>query len=371
MADPPRYTATDDSRDDSSVRPGRASTTGTSRWHQAKRSFRASPGFSLAVLVTLGLAGLIGLMTLLMSVLGGFLGMAHFTEPHHRIHDLTYGFLFTTAVVGLLAQLLRPSRNMAGMLMALIPWVGLLLAAALSTEPGVIRSAERILVGAGTVTAAVLHPARRDLFRSLRVSRVNPVMLGLIIIAAVPLLASASTNLGLQGSLANEHAGMGHYGFMAAFSFTVIGVGLVASLRPPGWRVAAWVAGALPALLGIASLLFPDVDSSLGLAWALAAIVWGGAFMASVLVKNTVEPTPTSAVAKAAGEQRAREEEEMRMAEPPSDAKGGMPRWLKVSLIIVAVLAVLVVVLMLTGVLGGQHGPGPVRTGAARLIEGG
>jgi hypothetical protein len=359
MVDPPRYTATDDTGDDSSVSPGRASTTGTSRWRQAKRSFRASPGFSLAVLVTLGLAGLIGLMTFLMSVLGGFLGMAHFTEPQHRIHDLTYGFLFTTALVGLLAQILRPSKNVAGMLMALIPWVGLLLAAALSTEPGVIRSAERMLVGAGTVIAAVLHPARRDLLLSLRVSRVSPVILGLIIIAAVPLLGLASTNLGLQGTATNEHVGMGHYGFMAAFSFTVIGVGLVASLRPPGWRVAAWVAGILPALLGIASVLFPDVDSSLGQAWALAAIAWGVVFIAaSTLVKNAVEPTRTSALAKAAGEQRAREEEEMRMAEPPSDAKVGMPRWLKVSLIIVAVLAVLVVVLMRTGVLGGQHGLG-------------
>jgi hypothetical protein len=303
MADPPRYTATDDTGDDSSVRPGRAPT-GTSRWHQAKRSFRASPGFSLAVLITLGLAGVIGLMTLLMSVLGGFLGMAHFTEPQHRVHDLTYGFLFTTAVVGLLAQLLRPSRNIAGMLMALIPWVGLLLAAALSAEPGVIRSAERMLVAAGTVTAAVLHPARRDLFRSLRVSRVSPVMLGLIIIAAVPLLAYASTNLGLQGTATNEHAGMGHYGFMAAFSFTVIGVGLVASLRPPGWWLAAWVAGILPALLGIASVLFSDVDSSLDLAWALAAIVWGVVFIGtSLLVKRAEVRTRTSAVEEGVGEQ--------------------------------------------------------------------
>jgi ABC-type Fe3+ transport system permease subunit len=34
-----------------------------------------------------------------------------------------------------------------------------------------------------------------------------------------------------------------------------------------------------------------------------------------------------------------------------------MPRWLKVSGIIVAAAAVLLVVLMLTGVLGGGHGP--------------
>ena len=42
------------------------------------------------------------------------------------------------------------------------------------------------------------------------------------------------------------------------------------------------------------------------------------------------------------------------MAEPPPYP--GMPRWLKVSGIIVVVLVLLVVVIMVTGV-GGQHGP--------------
>jgi hypothetical protein len=255
---------------------------------EVKESLRAHPGFALAVLITLGLAGLIGLMTFLMILLGGFLGMAHFTEPHHRIHDLTYGFLFATAVVGLLAQLRRPSKNVAGMLMALLPWVGLLLAAALSTDPGVILSAERMLVAAGTVTATLLHPARRDLFRSF-ISRVNWVMLALVVIAAVPLLWFAATNLGLQRAVADEHAAMGHYGFMAAFSFTVIGVGLLASLRPIGWRLTAWVVGLLPALLGFASLVFPDASSSLGLGWAPAAIAWGIVFVAAAELTKDAE----------------------------------------------------------------------------------
>jgi hypothetical protein len=129
-------------------------------------SVRTYPGFALAVLITLGLAGLIGLMVFLMQLQPGFMGMAHGTEPAHRTHDLTYGFLFTTAVVGMIAQLRRPSKNVASMLMALIPWVGLLLAAVLTTDAGVIRSAERMLVAAGTVVAALLHPARRDFFRS-------------------------------------------------------------------------------------------------------------------------------------------------------------------------------------------------------------
>jgi hypothetical protein len=42
----------------------------------------------------------------------------------------------------------------------------------------------------------------------------------------------------------------------------------------------------------------------------------------------------------------------------PSESGPGMPRWVKVSAIVVGVLILLVVVLALTGVLGGQHGPG-------------
>jgi hypothetical protein len=68
-------------------------------------------------------------------------------------------------------------------------------------------------------------------------------MLALVIVAAVPLLAFAATSIGLQRTVGDDHAAMGHYGYMAAFSFTVIGVGLLASLRPVGWWLAAWVAG--------------------------------------------------------------------------------------------------------------------------------
>ncbi len=172
--------------------------------------------------------------------------------------------------------------------MALVPWAALLLSAALSRDSGVILSTERLLVAAGTVIAALLHRAERDFFRSFSLPRVNWVMLTLVGIAAVPLLGFASTNIGLQGTVADEHAGMGHYGFMAAFSFTVIGVGLLASLRPVGWRLTAWVAGFLPALLGLVSVLFP-VSSSLSLPWASGAIAWGVAFVGVAELTRGVE----------------------------------------------------------------------------------
>ena len=302
-------------------------------------SLRASPIFAFFVLVTLGWAGVIGLMVFLMILQPGFMGMAHGTEPHHRVHDLTYGLLFATAVVGLLAQLRRSSKNVAGMLMALIPWVGLLLAAVLSTDAGVIRSAERMSVALLTVIVALLHPTGRDFFRSFSVSRVNRVMLALVIIAAVPLLVFASSNIGLQRTVPDDHANMGHYGFMAAFSFTVIGVGLLASLRPDGWRLSAWVAGLLPALLGLASLVFPDASSSLGLVWALAAIAWGAVFVAAAeLTKGVISKDDTG-------------------VRPERSSTSGTPRWVKVLGIIALVLVLLGGIIVFTGV-GGEHGPG-------------
>jgi hypothetical protein len=242
--------------------------------------------FSLVVLLTLGLVGFIGLVLLKPDLIAGLLGhdtaghiSQHFSQPHHRVHDLTFSFLFGTAVVGMLAQLRRPSENVAGQLMALIPWVALGLASVLSRTG--IRFAPAPILGALTLLAIILHPSGRNFVRTFRVSRVNRVMLALVLIAAMPLVAFASTNIGLQRSVTNDHAALGHYGFMAAFSFTVIGVGILASLRPEGWMLTAWIAGLLAALLGLASAVFPDVDSSLGLAWGLTAIGWGVMFVAA------------------------------------------------------------------------------------------
>jgi hypothetical protein len=306
------------------------------------QSFRASPVFALAVLLSLGIAGLIGLMVLLMQLRPGFMGMAHFTDPSHRIHDLTFGFLFGVAGVGLLAQLRRPSENVAGMVMALIPSVGLLLAGVLSTDVFrvmVINPSRSVALA--TVITALLHPTGRDFFRSFGVSRVTWAMLALVSIAAVPLLAFVSTNIGLQGTIPDGHAGMGHYGFMAAFGFTVIGVGLLASLRPNGWRLPARVAGLLPALLGLASLMYPDNSSSLGPVWALAAITWGVVFVAVA--------ERTRNVGLSSDDTRVEPDRE------PTTSRAG---WASVLRIAALVPILLVFISTINTLIGGMGGPG-------------
>lgn len=297
------------------------------------RSLRAYPAFSLIVLLTLGLLVLVGLMVLLMQFQPGFMGMAHGTELHHRVHDLTFGFLLAPGAVGLLAQLRRPSQNVASQLMALIPWISLLLAFVLAMTWLVFAPAP--ILGALTLTATILHPARRDFFRSLSVSRVNRMMLASVIIAAVPLLAFASANIGLQRTVTNDHAALGHYGFMAAFSFTLIGIGTLASLRLDGWRLTAWVAGVLPVLLGLASLVYPTNDSSLGLVWALAAIAWGVVFVAAAeFIRRRDRSRPASA----------RETP----VKPDRGSTTGTPRWVYAFGIIVIVLGVLFFILHVT-----------------------
>jgi len=260
--------------------------------------------FTIVVLVILGVFLFLGVV-----VVSGLLGlntaaeaMGHFSSISHRIHDLTFASLLGTAGVGMLAQLRTPSKNAAGQLMALIPWIALVLVIPL-TNYWVAPGAGFVIVataflGGLTLSAVMFHPTGRDLFSSFRTSRMDRMMLALVIIAAGPLLALASTNIGLQRTVTNNHFAAGHYGFMAALSFTIIGVGCLASLRPDGWRLTAWVAGLLPALLGLASLVYQEVDSSLGPVSALAAITWGVVFVAAAELskdaKGATHPQTTS-----------------------------------------------------------------------------
>jgi hypothetical protein len=272
----------------------------TQRLRETLDTARTSPWFAAALLLTLAAAGFNGLMVALMALRldallpGAFAEMGHFTQPHHRTHDLTFSYLFLPALIGVVAQFRRPARNLAGMVMALIPSAGLLLVVLATLVQGNVRTLQPpwVTVMAGALVAFVLHPAGGDLVRSFRRSHLNKVMLGLVVVAAVPLLAFAFRNIGLQSTVVDDHAAAGHYGFMAAFGLTVIGIGLLASLRPDGWRLTAWVAGILPVLVGVTSLAYPDATSSLSLLWALGAIAWGVAFTATAeLTRDTDDPT--------------------------------------------------------------------------------
>lgn len=259
------------------------------------RTLRASPLFGFYLATTLAVALVIALITI--NVID--LGMDHFGEASHRTHDVAYGLLFTILVVGVLAQVRHPERNVAAMAMTMVPAAGLLLAGLLADQVDrVVEFNPLRYAAAVAAVATLLHPTGRTFFGSFRLARVSWPMLALVGAALVPLARLASTNLGRQRTVVDAHTFMGHYAFMAALGYTVIGVGLLASLRPIGWRLAAWTAGLIPVLLGGTSLLYPEATSSLDAAWAVVAAGWGSAFI-SVAART---PAPEGPPAPGSGD---------------------------------------------------------------------
>lgn len=272
-----------------------------------------------------------------LSAMGHFGKFLSTGDTHDLIHELVFALIVGIAAVGLLSQLWKPKENFAGQLVALIAWVVMIMTAAFTNNW--VPQPLFIIFGGLTILATILHPARfaiaparragRGLFNWFSVARINKVLLSLVAIAAVPLLVFAFTNFNLQiaggesgggtgfsglfghqkpthggdsaidqelsqdqmlneiESMATddeadhdqEHIALGHYRNIAALSFIIILVGLLASFRPKGGRLAAWIAGGLPILLGLASAVLPDAESSLGVSWGIAAMVWGLAFI--------------------------------------------------------------------------------------------
>lgn len=267
---------------------------------KAGRTTHTSWAFVIALALTLAAAGFNGLMVTLMALRleellpGALAGMGHFTEAHHRTHDLMFALLFIPAMLGLLAQFRRPERNIAGMLMSLVPGTALLLVLAVAfATAGNTRTFQPpwVIVTGGALLATSLHPAGTAFFGSFRRARLDSAMAALVVVAAGPLLAFAWINISLQANASDDHAAAGHYGFMAAFALATIALAVLACLHPHGWRLAAWTTGLLPVLFGAASLAYPHATSSLSLVWALAAIAWGATFLAMALhAKSAAHP---------------------------------------------------------------------------------
>lgn len=256
------------------------------------RTVRSWPIFTFYIAATLTAATIIGLITV--DVID--LGMQHFGEASHRTHDVAYGGLFTTLVLGIVVQLRHPERNVAGMVMALVPSASLLLAALLVDDLDRVFEFNPLRYAAAVAAVtALLHPSGRTFFRSFRLRSMSWPMAAMVAAAAVPLLVFASRNIELQQRAVNDvHRFMGHYGFMSALAFTIVGVGILASLRPAGWQVTACVSALLVAVLGVTSLLYPDAVSSVATGWAVAALAWAGSFATVALRTDQPHITATA-----------------------------------------------------------------------------
>jgi len=280
--------------------------------------------FSVIVLTYLGFLLFINL---LMVMPGNFISaMGHFSfintgDTHNLVHELVFAIIVGMTAVGLFSQLRKPE-NFAGQLIALIAWVAIIATGMITNN--LVPHPLLIIFGGLTLLATILHPSGLGLFSWICTAKVNKILIALTIIVAVPLTVFAFTNINLQiagdsgfphnppafhgdiifnqeinqyqplnnsdnivtNKVDHEHAEQGHYRNMAAFSFIIVLMSILTSLKPKGRRLIAWSTGLLSLSLGLISVILLDAESSLGLFWGLAAIFWGIVFVAAAEITD-------------------------------------------------------------------------------------
>jgi hypothetical protein len=210
----------------------------------------------------------------------------------HQVHDLTLFAMLWIALLAPMALLLYRPRSRVNTVLA--PLVFLLPFVAITAQVNSSILMLPVIFGALSLVVFALHPAGRDLFRFDRVERVNRALAGLLVVAAIPLLAYAGDQMALQFAVTDEHALFGHFGGMAIASVYVVLMGALAIVRRRDWRFAAYSAGLVAVVIGAASILFA-VESSVGPLWGTLSVVFGVVFVAAVeYVRRTEADEPTA-----------------------------------------------------------------------------
>ena len=236
---------------------------------------RTSGGRTLAFRIIAGLFGSITLVFTLLFLVGSFTDE---TQSVHRFHNLGgavgYGLLLP---VPLLFCAWRPMQTAVFRLtwaVALASIVGGLVA-------GDFVSGTYFVAPIVFVILILLHPAREELFRF---ERPDAPELALALVAAVPLVVYAWNQADLMSLVdpSNDPTGhweMHHWSGMAVTALSLVLAAALTAFGGRARRTAAWLVGVGGMLLGLGSLAYPDLPSVFDTPWAVAALVWGAAYV--------------------------------------------------------------------------------------------
>jgi MFS family permease len=229
-----------------------------------------------AVVASVLVVGAVFVGDLLLLVVLGWTPAVGAELGSHRFHLMAIAALVSTFLLGIAVQLYK-SRRRAAVMVASAGLVSILGVFAVATAPQAIVQEVLPLLVLG-VLAAILHPAGRKLLQLG--DEFSPLLLGLTVAAAVPLLAYAADQFALQAS-GDVHALNGHYAQMIAIALGTILLGAIASARIAGWRIVAWLTGLLATYFGVLSVAFPAQASSVGPTWGAVTVAWAVVFVAA------------------------------------------------------------------------------------------
>lgn len=192
--------------------------------------------------------------------------------PDHRVHHVLIGATLIVFAATIAVQLYRPTKRVGALQAALAFVVAAFVLTVVAS--GLAAGGELLVFLVPVVLIGLLHPARHELVP--RLAGADRRVLAVAGVGAIGLAALAVGELVNHTTLADEHVAMGHYEFML-FGLVSIGLfGLLGALKPTGWRIPLYAAGALALVFATSSLAFPGAEqgSSLGTLGALAVIGW-------------------------------------------------------------------------------------------------
>jgi hypothetical protein len=194
----------------------------------------------------------------------------------HRVHEVLFGVIFAQAMVGAVSQLRNPIGHRAGMLQTLAALLGFVAALAAIGEVEFLGLSFAVLAIIGTL----LHPAGRVDWRGSWHPRPGLVLLA--VSGAVPLVVMATDNFAKASVQAADH--VTHWGGVAAFAIVQLLLAVIASLRPPGYRLVAGSVGAAGLVYLGASFLFPFDASARPQFFALWLGMWSLSWVVVAIV---------------------------------------------------------------------------------------
>lgn len=222
------------------------------------------------------IAGSMAASAVLFGVATAVLAFALESQRIHAFHNaVVAALLLVLSAPAAVDVARRPQRSGPGLMMLTVLSVAALLtmAASLTADPFTLPF---VLL---TAVLWTIRPARRGRTRRTYPS---PVLLGMVLAAAVPLTVYASGQAELQRTVVgDDHSQFFHWTEASFYAAGVVLVGLLAAIAPARYRLAAWCAGLALSIFGAASLLLGGYASAVSAPWAAAALVGGASFTAA------------------------------------------------------------------------------------------
>lgn len=195
-------------------------------------------------------------------------------QAPHAVHNLVVAsLLLVMSAPPVIAVARDPHRSIRPLVILAAVGIAGLATMGLSLTPDPFTLPFVVLVG-------VLWMLQSDRSNAIPPGRPSGLLLGLVLVAAAPLILFAIGQAELQRTdHTSEHAAFYHWVETSFYAVAVLLLGLLAAVRPAAFRLAAWYGGIALALLGLGSLALRSHASAIPAPWASAAVVGALAFI--------------------------------------------------------------------------------------------